>query len=60
MKPTMYVLMLGTLALFTCNIANAFTSLVVISKPVSTTTIKNLRRVSAEGFSIIVAVEILY
>ncbi|TMI95402.1 MAG: hypothetical protein E6H06_07150 [Bacteroidetes bacterium] len=53
MKPTMYVLMLGTLALFTCNIANAFTSLVVISKPVSTTTIKNpnpLSLISAKQF----------
>ena len=45
--------MLGTLALFTCNIANAFTSLVVISKPVSTTTIKNpnpLSLISAKQF----------
>jgi len=53
MKPKMYVLMIGTLALLTFNTAKAFTTLVVISKPSTLATIKNpnpLSLISAKQF----------
>ncbi|HET9825667.1 MAG TPA: hypothetical protein VFP87_10035 [Chitinophagaceae bacterium] len=41
MKPKIYVLLLGTVALLTFNAAKAFTSFLVLSKPGPSTTIKN-------------------
>ena len=53
MKPKMFVLSLGILALLTFNTAKAFTTLIVISKPVTATTIKTpnpLSLISAKEF----------
>jgi len=53
MKPKMYALLLGTIALLTFNTANAFTTLIVITKPAATTTIKDpnpLSLISAQQF----------
>ena len=53
MKPKMYVLMIGTLALLTFNTAKAFTTMVVISRPATLATIKYpnpLSLISAKQF----------
>ncbi|HEV8284992.1 MAG TPA: hypothetical protein VGQ09_11825 [Chitinophagaceae bacterium] len=53
MKPKMYALLLGTIALLTFNTASAFTTLIVITKPAATTTIKDpnpLSLITAQQF----------
>ncbi len=53
MKPKMYALLLGAIALLTFNTANAFTSLIVVTKPTATATIKDpnpLSLISAKQF----------
>ena len=53
MKPKMYALLIGTLALLTFNAAKAYTTLVVLPKPATLATIKNpnpLSLISAKQF----------